>query len=107
MGRTAADRGPAGLDRRLFQRFGRGVAPAQVWGALEELTRNRLNSSCPALSRASTSLVPLERKMWMAGSSPAIHIFLSSGTKDVDARLKAGHDEFNRLRVSSSKAPQT
>jgi hypothetical protein len=29
----------------------------------------------------------------MAGPSPAIHVFLSSGTKDVDARHKAGHDE--------------
>jgi len=29
----------------------------------------------------------------MAGLDPAIHVFLSSGTKDVDARLKAGHDE--------------
>ena len=30
----------------------------------------------------------------MAGLDPAIHVFLSVGTKDVDARLKAGHDEF-------------
>jgi len=30
----------------------------------------------------------------MAGLDPAIHDFLSDGTKDVDARLKAGHDEF-------------
>jgi hypothetical protein len=29
----------------------------------------------------------------MAGLVPAIHVFLSSGTKDVDARHKAGHDE--------------
>jgi hypothetical protein len=29
----------------------------------------------------------------MAGLDPAIHVFLSSGIKDVDARLKAGHDE--------------
>jgi hypothetical protein len=28
----------------------------------------------------------------MAGLVPAIHVFLV-GTKDVDARLKAGHDE--------------
>jgi hypothetical protein len=25
---------------------------------------------------------------------PAIHAFLAGGTKDVDARHKAGHDEF-------------
>jgi len=29
----------------------------------------------------------------MAGLDPAIHVFLSRRTKDVDARLKAGHDE--------------
>jgi hypothetical protein len=31
----------------------------------------------------------------MAGLDPAIHVFLSSGTKDVDARDKRGHDEFD------------
>jgi len=25
---------------------------------------------------------------------PAIHVFLASGIQDVDARLKAGHDEW-------------
>jgi hypothetical protein len=30
----------------------------------------------------------------MAGLDPAIHVFLSRGTKDVDARHKAGHDEI-------------
>ena len=30
----------------------------------------------------------------MAGLDPAIHV-LMHGTKDVDARHKAGHDEFN------------
>jgi hypothetical protein len=29
----------------------------------------------------------------MAGLVPAIHDFLASATKDVDARHKAGHDE--------------
>jgi hypothetical protein len=29
----------------------------------------------------------------MAGLDPAIHDFLTRGRKDVDARLKAGHDE--------------
>jgi hypothetical protein len=29
----------------------------------------------------------------MAGLDPAIHVFLAHGTKDVDARHKAGHDE--------------
>src|SRR5579871_3653745 len=29
----------------------------------------------------------------MAGLVPAIHVFLSTGKKDVDARLKAGHDD--------------
>jgi hypothetical protein len=31
----------------------------------------------------------------MAGLVPAIHVFLARSTKDVDARLKAGHDELN------------
>jgi hypothetical protein len=31
----------------------------------------------------------------MAGLVPAIHVFLSGITKDVDARLKAGHDELS------------
>jgi hypothetical protein len=31
----------------------------------------------------------------MAGLVPAIHVFLWDGHKDVDARLKAGHDEVN------------
>jgi osmoprotectant transport system ATP-binding protein len=30
----------------------------------------------------------------MAGLAPAIHVFLSCGSKDVDARLEAGHDEI-------------
>jgi hypothetical protein len=29
----------------------------------------------------------------MAGLVPAIHVYLAGGTKDVDARHKAGHDE--------------
>jgi hypothetical protein len=29
----------------------------------------------------------------MAGLVPAIHVFLPCGTKDVDARHKAGHDD--------------
>jgi hypothetical protein len=29
----------------------------------------------------------------MAGLDPAIHVFLANWSKDVDARLKAGHDE--------------
>jgi hypothetical protein len=31
----------------------------------------------------------------MAGLDPAIHVFLTCFGKDVDARLKAGHDEVN------------
>jgi hypothetical protein len=30
----------------------------------------------------------------MAGLVPAIHVFTTSGKEDVDARHKAGHDEF-------------
>jgi hypothetical protein len=30
----------------------------------------------------------------MAGRVPAIHVFLSQSEKDVNARHKAGHDEF-------------
>ena len=29
----------------------------------------------------------------MAGLVPAIHVFVAADKKDVDARLKAGHDE--------------
>jgi hypothetical protein len=31
----------------------------------------------------------------MAGLVPAIHVLLADGSKDVDARHKAGHDEKN------------
>jgi hypothetical protein len=31
----------------------------------------------------------------MAGLVPAIHVYPARGAKDVDARLKAGHDESN------------
>jgi hypothetical protein len=31
----------------------------------------------------------------MAGLDPAIHVLLRQTKKDVDARLKAGHDELN------------
>jgi len=34
----------------------------------------------------------------MAGLDPAIHVFLASRSKDVDARHKAGHDEPNIQR---------
>jgi hypothetical protein len=34
----------------------------------------------------------------MAGLDPAIHVFLKHGTKDVDARPKAGHDECKWVR---------
>jgi hypothetical protein len=30
----------------------------------------------------------------MAGLDPAIHVLVSAGKKDVDARHQAGHDEF-------------
>jgi hypothetical protein len=33
----------------------------------------------------------------MAGLVPAIHVSMSSVEKDVDARHKAGHDEFRRF----------
>jgi len=36
----------------------------------------------------------------MAGLDPAIHVFLARGTKDVDARHKAGHDELKFMRRS-------
>ena len=32
----------------------------------------------------------------MAGLDPAIHVFLSRGTKVVDARDKPGHDELSQ-----------
>jgi len=33
----------------------------------------------------------------MAGLVPAIHVFLCSNKKDVDARHKAGHDEKRKV----------
>jgi hypothetical protein len=30
----------------------------------------------------------------MAGHAPAIHVFFLKGSQDVDARHKAGHDEW-------------
>ena len=48
----------------------------------------------------------------MAGLDPAIHVFLAFWSKDVDARLKAGHDELKKVRsligcfqVSNSAMP--
>ena len=43
----------------------------------------------------------LDLSVVMAGLDPAIHDFLTAGTKDVDARLKAGHDELSERRCSS------
>jgi hypothetical protein len=37
----------------------------------------------------------------MAELDPAIHDFLRHGTKDVDARHKAGHDEFEGTYFSA------
>jgi hypothetical protein len=39
----------------------------------------------------------------MAGLVPAIHVFTSSGKKDVDARHKAGHDGANFRRNRQSE----
>jgi hypothetical protein len=36
----------------------------------------------------------------MAGLVPAIHVFYADGSKDVDARHKAGHDDFVTSLVS-------
>jgi hypothetical protein len=75
------------------------------------------NSSCPALCRASTSLLPLSEKdvdgrdkpghyenrhakLDMPGLGPGIHVFNSFKEKDVDGRDKPGHDE-NRLKTGS------
>jgi hypothetical protein len=41
----------------------------------------------------------------MAGLDPAIHVFVARGKKDVDARLKAGHDELKGSRQPLT-APQ-
>jgi len=42
----------------------------------------------------------------MAGLDPAIHVFLGCGTKDVDARPKAGHDEENKRVRASTRVMQ-
>jgi hypothetical protein len=46
-------------------------------------------------------LVPPARpKPLRRGEGPAIHVFLARVTKDVDARLKAGHDDGMNLQIS-------
>jgi hypothetical protein len=35
----------------------------------------------------------------MAGLVPAIHVLFAASKKDVDARLKAGHDENGEIRA--------
>ena len=42
----------------------------------------------------------------MAGLVPAIHAFLSCGTKDVDARDKRGHDDVGNLDAQIAPNPQ-
>jgi hypothetical protein len=37
----------------------------------------------------------------MAGLDPAIHVFLACAGKDVDARVKPGHDELTTIMASS------
>ena len=41
----------------------------------------------------------------MAGLVPAIHVFLVHGTKDVDARVKPGHDEKQVISARASAPP--
>jgi catechol 2,3-dioxygenase-like lactoylglutathione lyase family enzyme len=41
----------------------------------------------------------------MAGLVPAIHVFLARSTKEVDARHKAGHDEFKSKRDTMTNSP--
>jgi hypothetical protein len=40
----------------------------------------------------------------MAGLVPAIHVFVASGMKDVDARVKRGHDGENVYKSTTSRA---
>jgi hypothetical protein len=37
----------------------------------------------------------------MPGLDPAIHVFLSAVSKDVDARVKPGHDEYPHSPVGA------
>jgi hypothetical protein len=41
----------------------------------------------------------------MAGLVPAIHVFLAIGLEDVDARHKAGHDEYGSVMRAGRIAP--
>jgi hypothetical protein len=42
----------------------------------------------------------------MAGLVPAIHVFLVRGIKNVDARHKAGHDEFRQQVLPQARGPR-
>jgi len=50
---------------------------------------------------------PTWKKAVMAGFIPAIHVFSSRRAKDVDARVKPGHDERKAKRPSLSLARRT
>jgi hypothetical protein len=45
----------------------------------------------------------ISHKAVMAGLVPAIHVFLSVGSKNVDARDKPGHDEFQKGAIALRK----
>ena len=40
----------------------------------------------------------------MPGLVPGIHVFLTATPKDVDGRVKPGHDEQNRMRRALDKS---
>jgi hypothetical protein len=61
------------------------------------LRQDRLISSWPGIAVRRTASLPL-------AYVPAIHVFLVRGTKDVDARHKAGHDEL-KYRADQDSLP--
>jgi len=48
--------------------------------------------------------LPLASKLVMPGLEPGIHVFDPTQEKDVDGRVKPGHDENEALMLSLSKS---
>jgi hypothetical protein len=64
----------------------------------QRLAQHRLSGSEPVVGERESKL----SFCVMAGLIPAIHVFLPNRCEDVDARLKAGHDDGFVLRIKTS-----
>jgi hypothetical protein len=62
----------SGLARRRWYISAIACRMASTAIGWERVEANTLSSSCPRLSRASTSYFITQTKTWMAGSSPAM-----------------------------------